>query len=60
MTSINTRPSGGEKWNYIFFVEVQGRKGGEDGAIERALEDLRGVSSGLRWLGSWESGSGLV
>ncbi|KAH8725198.1 Prephenate dehydratase-domain-containing protein [Phaeosphaeriaceae sp. PMI808] len=30
LTSINTRPSGVENWNYIFFVEFMGRReGGE-------------------------------
>ncbi|KAF2273757.1 PDT-domain-containing protein [Westerdykella ornata] len=36
LTSINTRPSGEGRWNYVFFVECWGRRrrtrGGEEGA----------------------------
>jgi prephenate dehydratase len=57
LTSINTRPSGVENWNYIFFVEIKGRKleGEEEGAVNQALRDLREVCRGHRWLGSWEN-----
>jgi prephenate dehydratase len=56
LTSINTRPSGVENWNYVFFVEMQGSKHGEGGGVEEALKELDGVCRGARWLGSWESG----
>ncbi|KAL1627181.1 prephenate dehydratase [Neofusicoccum ribis] len=56
LTSINTRPSGVEKWNYIFFVEFRGRRlAGKEGAVNAALSDLGGVARNWRWLGSWES-----
>jgi prephenate dehydratase len=60
LTSINTRPSGVENWNYIFLVEIKGRKiegteDDEDGDVNRALRDLDGVCGGRRWLGSWEN-----
>lgn len=57
LTSINTRPSGLQNWNYIFFVEFQGRKEEEreDCEVNKALKALEGVCSGYRWLGSWES-----
>lgn len=57
LTSINTRPSGMQNWNYIFFVEIKGRKleGSEEGAVNKALRDLDGVCRGWRWLGSWEN-----
>lgn len=61
LTSINTRPSGVENWNYIFFVEIQGRKmegEEEEGDVNRALRDLGGVCRGWRWLGSWEGKGG--
>lgn len=57
LTSINTRPSGTQNWNYIFFVELQGRReGGGAGAVNAALRELDGVCRAWRWLGSWESG----
>jgi prephenate dehydratase len=61
LTSINTRPSGVENWNYIFFVEILGRKldGAEQGAVNQALAELGKVCRGWRWLGSWESKSGV-
>jgi prephenate dehydratase len=61
LTSINTRPSGVENWNYIFFVEIQGRKlhGTEEGSVNQALDELGKVCRGWRWLGSWESRLGL-
>ncbi|KAK3077678.1 hypothetical protein LTS18_009593 [Coniosporium uncinatum] len=53
LTSINTRPSGGEAWTYVFFIEVL--EVGAGGAMERALESLRGVvgDEGVRVLGGW-------
>lgn len=57
LTSINTRPSGVENWNYIFFVELKGRKeeGDENGAVNMALRELGAVCRGYKWLGSWEN-----
>ncbi|KAF1998871.1 PDT-domain-containing protein [Amniculicola lignicola CBS 123094] len=66
LTSINTRPSGVENWNYIFLVEIKGRReeeeeeerreqGGGKGAVNKALEELGGVCRGWRWLGSWQN-----
>ncbi|PVI02773.1 prephenate dehydratase [Periconia macrospinosa] len=58
LTSINTRPSGVENWNYIFFVEIKGRKIEDDeekGDVNRALRDLDAVCRGRRWLGSWRN-----
>ena len=59
LTSINTRPSGVENWNYIFFVEIKGRKlkdGSENEcAVNKALKDLDEVCRWSRWLGSWEN-----
>ncbi|KAF2811192.1 prephenate dehydratase [Mytilinidion resinicola] len=56
LTSINARPSGIVAWNYVFFVEIKGRRleGGE-GVVNRALRDLGRAARGWRWLGSWES-----
>jgi prephenate dehydratase len=57
LTSINTRPSGVQNWNYIFFVEFKGRKedGREESRVNKALGELEGLCRGFRWLGSWEN-----
>jgi prephenate dehydratase len=56
LTSINTRPSGVQNWNYIFFVELQGRREEDGGGeVNAALKELWDVCKGLRWLGSWEN-----
>lgn len=57
LTSINTRPSGVQNWNYIFFVELKGRKeeGTEEGSVNQALKDLNELCRAWRWLGSWEN-----
>ncbi|KAF2142714.1 uncharacterized protein K452DRAFT_307652 [Aplosporella prunicola CBS 121167] len=55
LTSLNTRPSGFEKWNYVFFVEFKGRRlAGKAGAVNEALADLGKLARSWRWLGSWE------
>ncbi|ORX98171.1 Prephenate dehydratase-domain-containing protein [Clohesyomyces aquaticus] len=60
LTSINTRPSGVQNWNYIFFVEIRGRRERDGkGSVNMALEDLGRVCRGWRWLGSWEGGTGM-
>jgi prephenate dehydratase len=57
LTSINTRPSGVANWDYVFFVEIRGRREeGGGGAVNAALEGLKGVCGTVRWLGSWKSG----
>jgi prephenate dehydratase len=53
LTSMNSRPQGERKWNYIFFVEFWGRKG--DPEVEGALGELAGVIESWRWIGSWLS-----
>lgn len=61
LTSINTRPSGLAPWNYIFFIEFQGRRlQGEKGEVNHALRDLGGFVEAWRWLGSWQSKSSHV
>ncbi|KAF2012854.1 PDT domain-containing protein [Aaosphaeria arxii CBS 175.79] len=55
VTSINTRPSGVENWNYIFFVEIKGRRRAGEGSVDLALKELDTVCRGWRWLGSWEN-----
>lgn len=53
LTSINSRPSRVRPWHYVFFVELEGRKGGS--VVDGALEELAGKVEGWRWLGSWRN-----
>jgi len=53
LASINTRPSGLAKWEYLFFVEFEGRTGEEQ--VEGALRELAAGVTTLRCLGSFES-----
>lgn len=55
LTSINTRPSGTVPWNYIFLVEIEGRKLDEGGHVNAALQDVANATQQFRWLGSWEN-----
>lgn len=51
MTRIESRPSRGGKWQYIFFVDVAGHY--EDPDVAAALKDLEKVSKMFRVLGSY-------
>lgn len=53
MTSLNSRPQGERKWNYIFFVEFWGRKG--EAEVKSALREVADVVEGFKWIGSWIS-----
>ena len=57
LTSINARPSRMKNWQYVFLVEIKGRRIGEGiGAVNAALCELDNVATNKRWLGSWENG----
>lgn len=51
MTKIQSRPTPGESWQYLFFVEVQGHA--TDRPIIGAIEDVRRLSKFLKVLGSY-------
>ena len=51
MTRIESRPSMRGKWDYVFFVDVEGHA--EDPDIAAALTDLEAVASLFRVLGSY-------
>lgn len=53
MTRIESRPSRRKKWDYVFFIDVVGHA--EEGALKRALEDLKAHTSLFRVLGSYPS-----
>ncbi|KAJ1913441.1 prephenate dehydratase [Mycoemilia scoparia] len=51
MTSMNSRPSGQRKWQYIFFVEIEGHK--KDPNVEKALQMMAPYCLDLLMLGSY-------
>ncbi|HVH43651.1 MAG TPA: prephenate dehydratase domain-containing protein [Labilithrix sp.] len=51
MTKIQSRPTSGESWQYVFFVEVQGHA--TDRPIIGAIEDVRRLSKFFKVLGSY-------
>lgn len=55
LTSINSRPGRVKPWQYVFFVEYEWMKNGnQDEAVKHASEELRGVTKSFRDLGSWK------
>ncbi len=52
LTKIQSRPTPGESWQYLFFIEVQGHP--TDRAIIGALEDVRRLSKFFKVLGSYQ------
>jgi chorismate mutase/prephenate dehydratase len=51
MTRIESRPSQKRKWDYVFFIDIEGHV--EDAPVAAALKDLEKRSSLLRVLGSY-------
>jgi chorismate mutase / prephenate dehydratase len=51
MTRIESRPSRRKKWDYVFFIDVEGHA--EDANVAKALEALKKRASLLRILGSY-------
>jgi chorismate mutase/prephenate dehydratase len=51
MTRIESRPSHRRKWDYIFFIDIEGHA--EEAHVGRALEALKRRSSLFRVLGSY-------
>jgi chorismate mutase/prephenate dehydratase len=51
MTRIESRPSSLGKWDYVFFVDVEGHA--QDSAIAAALVELKKISKLCRVLGSY-------
>ncbi|KAH7160007.1 Prephenate dehydratase-domain-containing protein [Dactylonectria estremocensis] len=55
LTSINSRPSLVQPFQYLFFVEFEGHKHDDpDGRVKGALEKISRVAQSWRWLGSWQ------
>jgi chorismate mutase / prephenate dehydratase len=53
MTRIESRPSRRGKWDYVFFVDVEGHR--EDANVAAALRDLETAAAWCRVLGSYPS-----
>jgi chorismate mutase/prephenate dehydratase len=51
MTRIESRPSRRRKWDYVFFIDIEGHA--EDRTVATALADLRKRASLFRVLGSY-------
>jgi chorismate mutase / prephenate dehydratase len=51
MTRIESRPSRRRKWDYVFFVDLDGHA--EDDAVHKALEEVKAKSSLFKILGAY-------
>jgi chorismate mutase/prephenate dehydratase len=52
LTKIQSRPTPGESWQYLFFIEVEGHA--TDRAIIGAMEEVRRLSKFLKVVGSYQ------
>jgi prephenate dehydratase len=50
LTKLESRPIPGRPWEYRFFTDVRGAAGGD---LDGCLEELRGITTELRVLGSY-------
>mgnify|MGYP000892000803 CR=1 FL=1 len=51
MTRIESRPARGAKWEYVFFIDVEGHIEGDQ--LQAALSDLGPVAAQLKVLGAY-------
>ena len=51
MTRIESRPSRKRKWDYVFFIDIEGHA--EDAGVSKALAALKRRASLFRVLGSY-------
>ena len=51
MTRIESRPSRRRKWDYVFFVDLDGHA--EDGPVRKALEEVKANASLFKVLGAY-------
>ena len=49
---IESRPRGGETWQYVFFVDLEGHQ--EDPPVREALAELEAQSEMVKVFGSYE------
>lgn len=51
MTKLESRPSRGQMWEYVFFIEMEGHR--NDPPVARALEEIGRRAAFVKWLGSY-------
>ncbi len=51
MSRIDSRPSRKRKWDYVFFIDIEGHV--DDEPVKRALEALKSRASLYKVLGSY-------
>jgi chorismate mutase/prephenate dehydratase len=56
MTRIESRPSRQARWEYVFFVDIEGHL--QDSAVANALKTLQNHASLVKYLGSYPSAIG--
>ena len=56
MTKLESRPSRGRAWEYVFFIEMEGHR--DDESVSRALAEIGGRASFVKWLGSYPRSDG--
>jgi prephenate dehydratase len=56
MSKLESRPSRGEEWEYIFWIDLDARVG--EPVFDAVLADLRAVTTELRVLGTYASDEG--
>jgi chorismate mutase / prephenate dehydratase len=56
LTRIESRPAPEKRWEYVFFVDLEGHR--TDPAVARALERLGGASAMVRIIGSYPRAPG--
>ena len=56
MTKLESRPSRGRAWEYVFFVEMEGHR--DDPAVARTLAEIRRRAAFVKWLGSYPRDDG--
>jgi len=51
MTRIESRPSGRGRWEYVFFVDIEGHK--DDDNVAQVLKSLKAEAQVCKILGSY-------
>jgi len=51
MTKLESRPSGANLWNYVFYVDVEGHH--QDAAVAQSIAELKAIAPLLKVLGSY-------